>query len=514
LVSQPNLTDGLSTMPISGPVATQQIQQAYREAKSALAAARAASQQAGHALQQVSDAQRETLGDLAKHYLPELTPAAAEGTWSEIREAVRSVLRRQAERVEQLQGELETHETEHERRDAAVAATTEALDAALDRQHSLAEQLAQRLSSDAAFRTLTQRAAEAEAALERAEASLEEVEHEASQKLPAFEQSKLFTYLYERGLATPRYSSRGLTRRIDRWVGKLIDYPKAKESYEYLKSTPEQVRRLVAEDRAALTTVMEEVERQRDQVAEELGLPAAIDQAEAAEEAHQRAIDQLDEIDRQLEQVRGHLSQAQDPHGPFYEEAIEHFRGLLKDRDRDDLAYEASRTADPRDDQIVARLETIDAQIRSANTDAIARQQRIQWLDRYLGELGHFLQRFRAANFDSSRSTFDASLNLAHELAMVREGRETFENVWRRLRHRQRFVASTYEQIGGGLSSAARNPMTQVLVSAMAQSATHALSNHARRAGQRHGSRSRRSSRSAARPRQTRPGGFYTSRRI
>lgn len=517
-------------MPISGPDANRQIQRAYAEAQQALQTARQSAQQASGLLEHVSQTQRQTLLDLAKHYLPELSADAVGGVCEQVRQSMRQILLRQQARITELQNQLETREAERQDADERLDEAQRQLDTATERQQTLADQLAEQLGKDEVFGTLAQRAAEAEAALERAESSLEEIEHEALQKLPPFEQSALFMYLHRRGLATPQYTHRGWTRRIDRWVGKLIGYPEAKISYHYLKTMPEQVRQLVAEDRQALDAVMKELTEYRDQAAAQLGLPAAINRVEEATSAQEEALSHLQTIERALDDVRAELTTTVDPNGPFYREALEQLHAFLGQQDRQALTQRAQQTPDVRDDQIVARLEHIDAELRAANTDAVARQQRIQWLDRHLTELGQFQQRFRAANFDSTRSMFEDSLNLEHDLALVRDGRDTIDGVWQRVRHRHRFVASSMEQVTGTLTSAARHPMTQVLVTAMAHAAGDALAAHARRAGQRAERRSmprpnrQRPAASSPTParqasppvtsRKARPGGFYTSRRI
>ena len=499
-------------MSLSGQVVSQQIQRAYQETQAELERTRNSVRAADDALRQITTTQSTTLEDLAKVYLPSLEASSVEGVGRDLRKAVQAVVLRQQDAVSRLTQQVDELDEQRTKQDARVAESQALLDKALDEQSRLAEQLARLLSENKEFQELTANAASAEAALERAEASLEEIEHEAIQKTPAYENSRLFMYLYERGLATPKYEHRGLTRRMDRWVSKLIDYPKAKSSYEYLINTPKQVRKLVAEDQQALDVVMGELERQRDEVADEIGLTAAVNTVEQADDACAAAIATLTELETSLAAKRSELRAASDPAGQFHLEAIGHIRDVLAHRNRDDLAYDASRTPDPRDDQIVARLEAIDDQIRSAKTDSIARQQRIDWLDRFLGELAQFQHRFRAADFDSSRSQFDASLNLQHELAMAREGRDTIDSVWQRMRRRQRFVASSFARAGNGLNEVVRHPMTQVLVQAMATAAAQQMSQHARRAGQRYSNRSRQNTSSRSQPSNSRPQGTSRSR--
>jgi hypothetical protein len=83
-------------------------------------------------------------------------------------------------------------------------------------------------------------------------------------------------YLYKRGYLTPQYEHRGMTRSMDQWLGRYINYRDARQGYEFLKSTPVHMKEVIAEDRAALNTVLDELEQQRDAVAARRGLPQAI----------------------------------------------------------------------------------------------------------------------------------------------------------------------------------------------------------------------------------------------
>lgn len=470
-------------MPIPGPVASQQIQNAYRQAQQALADARAQASATGQSIQALAADRDHTLEDLAEYYLPELSRESLMQVWGEAKRGIEHILLRQEEHVARVENQLETQDRERESKSTKLAESNERLDALLQQQQTLSEQLAKLLAGDAQFKALSDRAAEAEAALERAEASLAEIEHDATQKLPAYEKSKLFMYLWKRGLATPRYTARGFTRRMDRWVGGLIDYPKAKAGYEYLKNTPQLVRNLVSKDRESLNVVMSELERQRDTQAEKIGLTQVVEQVNDADRLHHEILSALEALQQLLDATRKQLSEIENPRGIYYQEAINYFKSLLQKTEQEKLRDRAEQTPDPRDDQIVARLQHLEGQFRTVNTEAAARQQRIDWLDRHLSELGNFHQRFRAAGYDSSRSMFDDSLNLTHELTAAMDGNDSIDSVWQRMRGRQRFGPSAIDSAGSALSRAASHPLTQVLVYAMANAASEALSDHARRAG-------------------------------
>ncbi len=77
---------------------------------------------------------------------------------------------------------------------------------------------------------------------------------EAAEKLPQYDRSRLFRYLHDRGFGTSEYQAAGWVKSLDRWVADLIDFPNARNGYEFLKKAP--------------GLVAAEVARRRDQFAE------------------------------------------------------------------------------------------------------------------------------------------------------------------------------------------------------------------------------------------------------
>lgn len=471
-------------MPNSGPVVHQQLIQAYQEAQHELETARGEIAAAGAELGELTQGRGDSLLDLARHYLPELTPSAVERTWSDARHWIHEILLRKQNHVAKLDGELATITSRRAHAESELAAVTKKLDEAALVQQSLAQAVSDALAADTDFSNLSNRAAQAEASLQRAEANLQEIEQDSQKKLPSYENSALFMYLKKRDFATTDYKHRGFTRSIDQWLSRYIGYREAKQGYDFLKSTPGHMREVIASDRQSLDIVLDDLEKRRDTVAQRMGLPDAIASAESLAAQRSTWVDQLDQIQRDTQTLQSDRSRTDDSRGPYYQEAIEKFRQTLDKVDSRTLADRAKKTAEIEDDLIVARLQGLQIEMQQVNDQVSQRQRKVAALTEHLQAIGTLINRYRAAGFDTGRATFNSSLDIASELRMARDSGGNFETVWQKIRSAHRWGATPMDQV----TQSATHPMTQVLINAMAHAAAGAMQAQARDAGRRRAS--------------------------
>jgi len=471
-------------MPVSGPVVHQQLMQAYQEAQHELETARGHVAAAGAELSELTEHRGESLVNLAQHYLPELTDEAIRKTWAEAQETVYGVLQRQEQHSLRLASQIDNLSNSRTNAEGRFRTISASLDAANETQGEIATAVSQELSADASFAQLSDRAAEAEAALQRAEANLAEIEQDVRRKLPSYENSSLFMYLQKQGFLTPAYEKRGLTRSVDQWLGRYIGYREARQGYEFLKSTPVHMKEVIAEDRAALNTVLDALEKQRDVVAGKHGLPQAIEKTKVLTGQRTEVLSELEKIETDTKSVQNERTEIEDTRGSYYREAIGKFRDMIAAADPNALAHRARSTPEMEDDQIVSTLQGVSHEIDQIGSQVRDRQVRIEQLTTHLQSVGSIISRFRAAGFDSQRAQFSGSEDVVEELRAARDGRGNFEDVWQRIRRSQRWGPSAVDQF----TRVATHPMTQVLINAMAHAAAGALVAQARQAGERRSS--------------------------
>ncbi|MEM6472565.1 MAG: hypothetical protein AAF802_23590 [Planctomycetota bacterium] len=467
-------------MTIPGPEMHRQIMDGYKALQERTEAIRSKISALDDDQEDLAKDRDDALVSLAEYYLPELTRPAIEKSWVGVRRTLTEVLMRKEDQRRRLKQTLD--ETNHRRflEEDRLLEINRSLDEATQEQQSLAAEVEKQLTEDDKFVSLSREAAAAEAALERAESNLNEIEQDASRKLPGYEQSSLFKYLRDRNFGTSEYKSRGVTRRMDRWVAKFIDYRKAKQGYDFLVETPDRMRKIIAEDRQSLDRVMEEIERQRDLVVSRLGLTAAMQRVRQLSEQRDQRLVVLDEIRLETNNLESQLTGLEETRCEYYEEAIQAFRGLLNGMKADELASEARRTPSITDDQIVARIQGTESRIETSERKEERREDELKEITRSVDAMGRFIQRFRASNFDSARSTFLPSVDVIDALHRVKNERDVDE-LWDRVRRAQRWGPTFGEKVTG----VATHPVTQVLIGAMAQAAGAAMGQHAKRAGER-----------------------------
>ncbi len=173
-------------MSISGPVVHQQLMHAYATLQSNIESARGRVSQVSNERVSLDDNRSESLVRLAEHYLPELTPDAVRETWQEVRPSVSQILSRQQAHASRVHQRLDKLIATRQQSDRDLVELNARIDQATEKQQEVADQVEQEIREDSKFAELADRAAVAEAALERAEANQKEIEGDAEKKLPAY----------------------------------------------------------------------------------------------------------------------------------------------------------------------------------------------------------------------------------------------------------------------------------------------------------------------------------------
>ncbi|WP_044301898.1 hypothetical protein [Rhodopirellula sallentina] len=467
-------------MPLPGPHVYRQIVSAYDETAARIERLRSEMGQVEQQREQLEDDRDQTLSKLAEHYLPDLSPESVQQTWVNVRPTIREILLRKENRVRELNEQLSDEDRIRRHLEDDLQRVNERLDEAETRQSDIAKQVEDYLAEQTEFVDLSNRAAEAEVALQRAESNLDEISQDAARKLPAYNECKLFSYLKDRNFGTSEYTHRGFTRRMDRMLAKYVGYNEAKRNFDYLTNTPAAMRTIIAEDRMALGTVVMKIQDSRDAAAKKFGLMDQVQTVESLAKEREAALASLDSAATDCESTMAELNELENPRCEYYREAINVFRKMLSDTHSSDLRHAARQTPEITDDQIVASLRGIESQLDRNDLTTSRHHDALRQAAEVHQAVGRLAQRFRASGYDRNRCQFSDALDIGSSLDRIRSVHDV-DDLWRAIRRNQSWGPTTMDKI----SNVATHPMTQVMINAMAHAAGAAMSEHARRAGRR-----------------------------
>ncbi len=341
----------------------------------------------------------------------------------------------------------------------------------VEQREQLQKIVTARLAQDETFQELSQEALVAEAALKSNEERVAEIEQESAEKLPAYENSRLFQYLMARQYGTPSYQYRGLTRRLDRWVARLVDYHRARRSYLFLQRTPQMMREEVKRRATEFHKLMDKVEGIERHASDEAGLTRVLREGDALGKQRDELVAKLDGQKQRCQLVEQELLTLQHSQGKFYDEALERLRQFLARTETAVLEHHARQTPEPTDDETVSRIRFLEREIASVEPRVSDLSGHFDRLERQSQGLDFVIRRFQQSNFDSQRSNFTSGFEIGSHIDRFRKGVTDKEDLWQTLRSRQEFEPSWVEQTGRGGVEMIESPLGQVLMRAMLEAA-------------------------------------------
>lgn len=425
----------------------------------------------------------EALVELARHYLPAISQQSIDSTFAEVRDDLRNIVARKQLQERKLQDQIAAVSELRTQLTAELEGCTAELNELVARRAAAEADLAARLQADTEFQRLSAELAQARIQLTENERRLAEIHAEAAEKLPAYEHSQLFQYLHARRFAEPDYRGRGLTRRLDRWVANLIDFGRARQSYRFLRVTPELADAEVRRRREELQRLDTEVERIDRTHSQACGLPDIVQRGQQLGSRRDLLLDRLEQNHEQLEPLERELAELVQSQGAFYDEAIARFKQFLEQAQTALLEQRAAATPEPVDDQIVAQVKWLDEQIDQHKKQVPQCRKERHTIEQQIRGLRYVKGRCQRSNIDSQRCYFEDGFEIARLLEQFRASEIDEHKLLRTIRDYLRFEPSWAEEAGKKIGTAFENPVAQTLANAAATVAAEGL----RRVVNRHG---------------------------
>ncbi len=378
------------------------------------------------------------LRDLAATQLPELSAAATGAAMPEVAAELQQFELLRQRRQQELSSQLAALEATLASSSQQLTELTRRLDAAVVLRDELEQAAARALAAMPDYVALTAAATQAEVRLARDTERAGEIAAEAKQKLPPYERSRLFQYLWERKFATPEYAARGLTARLDRRLADYIEYRRVVGSYRFLKTTPQLVQLEVERRTAEVAGLRQRIDSKELAAEAEVGVPAAQAEVDRLLAERERGVQEVAAVQQQIAKAHAALRDEVGARGAFHAQALQRLQGFLARAESATLERAARQTPDPRDDQLVAELRACTEALQRCAAEAGPLEQDAQRKDAVADGLEELLVRFRGADYDAGRSEF-VDLDLDRVLLEARRGGLPASDLWTLLRGHQRF---------------------------------------------------------------------------
>ena len=337
----------------------------------------------------------------------------------------------------QQQLEAQREELEHQR------------DKAGEEMQRHLEQALNRIRTTEDYRQQQKRAQDAVAVAKHADEKASRSENDRLEKGKPYEADSLFMYLWNRRYLTPDYRGGWLSRKLDDWVAKIIDFRRNRANYHMLQELPRRLREHATKVHQTAQLEVQSLQTMEREAAEAEGIPsfqAKVQEAEKQLKELDAKIDTEEAHQQKLLQEQAHFNAGTDP---LSKQIMDLQTAELAKGQIADLYQMARATPRPEDDAIVAQLhqlkqreDQIVAEIQSANNVLQQRQ-------RSLGELQEVRRRYRQSGFDSYNSSFPGDFALGMLLAQMMQGMMNSDIVWQEIgRHQQRIP---YREDFGGV---------------------------------------------------------------
>ncbi len=394
----------------------------------------------------------EAYRNLARFRLDELAANKMTLQLDETDQAVLTLLERRAQAMKALDSAIEQSSDKQSslntEREKAIRKRDDLIKQIDERASAVKEELSRQKS----YVTQESLVAETTAKAERADSKATQAEADQSEKGKSYRDDPLFMYLWKRRYLTPDYAGGSLTRRLDGWVAKLINYADAHSNYYMLTELPLRLREHADRQKEIAN---KEMQKLRSMEAEALNIQEILQNKSELEEV-QKALDEIEQrIEEQesqqntLLQQRSQFSSGADK---ISQQAIELQISEIKNDSLTNLYMEAKMTPKPDDDLIVSRISALQDEEKRVEIEIEELQSKERQDQQSYKELEDLRRQYRRSGYDSGYSYFPSGFDMAAMLAMLLSGKSSGRNVWDRIDREQQFhKPRTPRDFGGGM---------------------------------------------------------------
>lgn len=308
-----------------------------------------------------------------------------------------------------------------------------------DRKDDAEKKTQDRLDQDPGYIEQRENVEKARRIAIHADTKAKQSEEELESKGKPYRDDQLFMYLWQRGYQTPEYKGGKLTRWLDEWVARLVNYGESRVNFVRLQEIPKRLR-----EHAQIR--VEEAETEYEKL-HQLDQHARVsDGITRLDEELARQQERLTEIDREIEVATEKMWSLEEKQAAFaagedpnYKKAVDFLGKELAKDELTTLHNDALSTPFPEDDIIITNLfqrleskEEIAEGLRELKELRAKHEARIRELEKIMVD-------FKKSRFDSPGSGFANSAMVSMVLANFLNGLLSRADLWRVLEQQRRY---------------------------------------------------------------------------
>ncbi len=380
----------------------------------------------------------EAFTQLARRSLPELSAESVKNTLREVQSDVERIyLERQARR-QALEREMVDAAARRSERDAQLTDLEGRRSAKAQEIERLKAAVLQELSGRPEYAELRRSLAAAWEEQRRVESLGSAFTAMSGAKARDFESNRVFSYLAGRGYGSAAYRPNPLTRALDGWAARTIDYLRQKAAYDLLRHGA----RLIGDEAAQRGGRAHEIESRTKALEREVagrhGLLAALEEARALDGQRTSILEEISRASQDWERKTQERADLDSTKGSHHVQALERLKTFLKGQE---IAALRARAA-AHDGPLTDRIGTIDEEIKILKRDSRTLQQEQAALARRLRELHEVESHFTRRDYDAYGARFTNGLDVDAFLLGCIAGRYSAGDVCSEL-DRHRYVEPT-----------------------------------------------------------------------
>ncbi|MGD9056106.1 MAG: hypothetical protein PVF38_08195 [Desulfobacterales bacterium] len=389
---------------------------------------------------------------LAEFRLDELAAGKLITQMDETDRTVLKLLERRSQALAQLEREIEQSQATQAELEQERSRVARRRDELLKQIDEAAAEIKEQLGRQEAYRKLEEKAAEESSRAERAQKKAAQAEADREEKGKPYREDPLFMYLWKRRYLTPDYSGGGLTRMLDGWVAKMINYADAHSNYYMLTELPVRLR--------------EHADRQERLAAQAVQKLREMEATALKVEPITKDKELLQSVQKSLQESESRIEEEENRHASLLEQRSAHASGSdelsrqaielqvseIKNDSLTNLYMQAKMTNNPDDDVIVSRIRELQEEEEGLLAEIQNLQSQIHQQQKNYREIDELRRRFRRRSYDSDHSVFPGGFQLAALLSLLMSGRASGGDVWDRIDREQQFRRPrTPVDFGGGV---------------------------------------------------------------